>query len=237
VQLEGSIVMVTGAAGGIGGAVVEALEANGARVAALDARRVSRGSLMLVADATDDQEIGDAVGRVERELGAIDGLVCATGTVREHAVPDITTDEWHDVVDSALLATFLACRAVVPGMQARKRGRIVAFSSGYATKGYARGAHYAAGKAGVEALVKSLALEVADAGITVNAVAPGPIETAMLDPLVERPGWRDAMEAAIPLGRVGQPVDVVEPVLFLLDDRASYITGQVLHVNGGLLMP
>jgi NAD(P)-dependent dehydrogenase (short-subunit alcohol dehydrogenase family) len=237
VELEGSVVLVTGAAGGIGGAVVVALEARGARVAALDTRRASVGRLPLVADATDEVQVDTAVREIEAELGAISFLVCATGSVTEHTVADISVDEWHQVVNSTLLATFLVTRAVLPGMLARRQGRIVALSSGYATKGYAKGAHYAAGKAGIEALVKSLALEVAEAGITVNAVAPGPIETAMLDPLVARPGWRSRIEAAIPLGRVGTPADVVEPVLFLLDDRASYITGQVLQVNGGLLMP
>jgi NAD(P)-dependent dehydrogenase (short-subunit alcohol dehydrogenase family) len=145
--------------------------------------------------------------------------------------------EWRRVVDVSLLGTFVTTRQVLPAMLANGRGRIVALSSGYARKGQAAGSHYAAAKAGVETFVKSLALEVAGAGITVNAVAPGPVATAMLDPFMARSGWRPAMEAAIPLGRVATPADIAGPILFLLSDDSAYMTGQVLHVNGGLLMP
>jgi NAD(P)-dependent dehydrogenase (short-subunit alcohol dehydrogenase family) len=236
-ELVGAIGVVTGASGGIGRRVVEALAGRGALVAALDVKEPSVGAARICCDVTDERQIADAVAQVQQELGPPTHLVCAAGVVSEVAVCDLGVDEWRRVVDASLLGTFLAARAVLPAMLAAGRGRIVALSSGYARKGRAAGSHYAAAKAGVEAFVKSLALEVAGAGVTVNAVAPGPVDTAMLEPLTGRRGWRPAMEAAIPLGRVATPDDVVGPILFLLSEEADYVTGQVLHVNGGLLMP
>jgi NAD(P)-dependent dehydrogenase (short-subunit alcohol dehydrogenase family) len=235
-DLAGRVGIVTGGAGGIGQAVVAAAEERGALVATFD-RRPGPAKLALECDVTDESQVAAAAAEVEERLGPVEFLVCAAGVVTEAAVAELTVPEWRDVVDVSMLGTFLAARAVLPTMVARKRGRIVALSSGLGTKGSPGGAHYAAAKAGVEGFVKSLALEVAPDGITVNAVAPGPITTAMTAHLDARAGWRVEMEHAIPLGRVGEPNDVVGPVLFLLGPAASYITGQVLHVNGGLLMP
>ena len=236
-EFAGAVSVVTGAAGGIGRAVVEALSATGALVAALDLTDPPAGALRLRCDVTDEQQVAEAVERVRKELGTPAHLVCAAGVVSEAPVVDMDVDEWRRVVDVSLLGTFVSTREVVPAMLAGGRGRIVALSSGHARKGHATGSHYAAAKAGVETFVKSLALEVAAAGITVNAVAPGPVATAMLDPLMARPGWRSGIEAAIPLGRVATPADIAGPILFLLSDDSAYMTGQVLHVNGGLLMP
>lgn len=122
-------------------------------------------------------------------------------------------------------------------MQARGSGSVVAFSSGYATMGYRHGGHYAAAKAGVEALVKSVALEAGRDGVRVNALAPGPVFTDFLGHIPDPTAWRTDREARIPLGRIAEPADMVGPVLFLLGPASRYITGQVLHVNGGLLMP
>lgn len=235
-ELVGRVGIVTGGAGGIGQAVVAAAEARGASVATLD-RSAGRASLALECDVTDEGQVAAAVAAVEERLGPVGFLVCAAGCVSEAAVSDLTVAAWREVVDASLLGTFLAARAVLPSMVAARRGRIIALSSGLATKGSPRGAHYAAAKAGVEAFVKSLALEVASDRITVNAVAPGPIKTAMIEQLDARAGWRVEIESRIPLGRVGDPADVVGPVLFLLGDSSAYVTGQVLHVNGGLLMP
>jgi NAD(P)-dependent dehydrogenase (short-subunit alcohol dehydrogenase family) len=236
-ELDGAVAFVTGAAGGIGRGVVLALEARGVRTAGLDLEPVEGSTLPQVGDVADETTVEGAVRRAEGELGPIDYLVCAAGSTSEHPVAQLPLAEWRRVTDSSLVGTFLATRAVLPGMLARRRGRIVALSSGFARKGYRNGAHYAAAKGGVEALVKSVALEVADSGITANVVAPGPVETPMLDHLVGRSGWRAGVEASIPMGRIGVPADVVGPVLFFLERRAAYITGQVLHVNGGLLMP
>lgn len=141
------------------------------------------------------------------------------------------------MVDVSLTGTYLVTRAVLPSMLAAGGGRIVAFSSGYASKGNRNGAHYAAAKAGVEAIVKSVALEVAAAGVRVNAVAPGPVRTPMLDHIAGLPDWERDRAASIPMGRIGEADDLVGPVLFLLGPASRYSTGQVVHVNGGLLMP
>ncbi len=236
-EFVGAVSVVTGAAGGIGRAVVEALSARGAVVAAFDLTEPPVGALRLCCDVTDERQVSETVERAHKELGPPAHLVCAAGVVSEAPVAELDVDEWRRVVDASLLGTFLSARAVLPAMLAAGRGRIVTLSSGYARKGYATGSHYAAAKAGVESFVKSLALEVADAGVAVNAVAPGPVATAMLEPFMARPGWQPTIEAAIPLGRVATPEDIVGPILFLLSEDSGYMTGQVLHVNGGLVMP
>jgi NAD(P)-dependent dehydrogenase (short-subunit alcohol dehydrogenase family) len=170
-----------------------------------------------------------------RALGGVSHLVCAAGVVSEHPVTELEPSEWHRVVDISLTGAFLVARSAAPHMAREGGGAIVTTSSGWATKGYPNGAHYAAAKAGVEALTKSLALELAPQGVRANSVAPGPVRTAMI---LGNPAFDTAGRvAAIPLGRLGEVADVVDPMLFLLGDGARWITGQVLHVNGGMLMP
>lgn len=229
--------LVTGGAGGIGSAIASALEARGVRVATLDRHPNEAASLTLIADIADEETLDAAVARVEDELGPIDHLVCAAGVVSEHELSRLQLDEWRRVVDTSLTGTFMTVRAVAPRMAERGQGSIVAFSSGYGTMGYRHGGHYAAAKAGIEAFIKSVAQEFGPAGVRANAVAPGPVLTPFIGHIADHSSWRRDREARIPLGRVAEPRDVVGPVLFLLGEDSGYVTGQVLHVNGGLLMP
>ena len=229
-------ILITGGAGGIATAIAEALIARGDRVIALDRSEPRVATAWEEVDVTEETGIIAAVAHVRSVYGEIDGLVCAAGVVSEAPVTEMTLAEWRRVVDASLTGTFLTMRAVLPGMIAAKRGKIVAYSSGYGRKGYKFGAHYAAAKSGIEALVKSTALEVAPLGITVNAIAPGPIETPFLDQVVD-PGRYERTAQMIPMGRIGVAGDTVGATLFFLDPGSDYITGQVLHVNGGFLMP
>jgi NAD(P)-dependent dehydrogenase (short-subunit alcohol dehydrogenase family) len=228
------VVLLSGGAGGIGVALAQALRGDGLAVVSVDLRPSPGATWSLEADVTDEADVARAVEAVHGRFGRLDHLICAAGVVSEHAVAGMRLEDWRRVLDASLTSAFLLCRAAVPVMAAGGGGSIVAFSSGYARKGYRNGAHYAAAKAGVEALVKSLALEVAELGIRVNAVAPGPVRTAMLGHLDEAAVRGRA--ASIPLGRVAEPADVVGPVRFLLGTQAAYMTGQVVQVNGGMLM-
>jgi NAD(P)-dependent dehydrogenase (short-subunit alcohol dehydrogenase family) len=239
---SGGVAVVTGGAGGIGRAVVAALAGRGVRTAVLDLE-VSRGAgvpgaeLALDCDVRDADAVAEAMARVATGLGPIEYLVCAAGVVSEAPLAELDPAEFRRVVEISLFGSFHAMRAVLPAMAARGQGSVVAMSTGWATKGYPNGGHYAAAKAGVEALVKSAALETAAAGVRVNAVAPGPVETPML---TDFPDYHDRAAdraRAIPMGRVGEVDDVVGPVLFLLGDDSRYMTGQIIQVNGGLLMP
>jgi len=229
-------ILITGGAGGIATAISAALLARGDRVVAMDRVKPAVATAWEEVDVTDEAGVGAAIAHARSVYGEIDGLVCAAGVVSEAPLAEMTLAEWRRVVDISLTGTFLTMRAVLPGMQTAKRGKIVAYSSGYGRKGYKFGAHYAAAKSGIEALVKSTAMEVAPLGITVNAVAPGPVETPFLDQVVD-PGRYERTAQMIPMGRIGVAADVVGATLFFLDAGSDYVTGQVLHVNGGFLMP
>jgi NAD(P)-dependent dehydrogenase (short-subunit alcohol dehydrogenase family) len=224
-------VIVTGGAGGLGTAIIADLLASGRTAVCFDRVSAPGASASFQLDVVDEAAVSARAAEVAARYGGIDGLVCAAGTVAEHPVVEMPLAAWRSVIEASLTGTFVAMRAVLPAMISAARGSIVAFSSGYATMGYRNGANYAAAKAGVEALVKSAALENAQYGIRVNSVAPGPIDTPMLTR--ERAAF---IGPRIPLGRVGTPADIVGIVRFLIGDDSAYITGQTIGVNGGLIM-
>jgi 3-oxoacyl-[acyl-carrier protein] reductase len=231
-------IAVTGGAGGIGRALVAALHGNGDRVAVLDLPGALRGEhdvLELACDATDEAQVSSAFATLRDAWGALDGLVTLAGFAGPRLpVAETTFAQWAEVAEGNLHATFLACRAALPLLRAGNAPAIVTMASGLATKAAPGYAPYAAAKAGVLALTRALAAENAP-WLRVNAVAPSAVETDFLT----RGGARFDVEAyarAVPLGRLATPEDVVGPVLFLLGDGAAYVTGQTLHVNGGLMM-
>lgn len=233
--LGGSVVMITGGGGGIGAGLSQALVSVGSQVCSLDIVEQPHATMSVECDVTDAEAVQRAVVHAERELGAVSGLVCAAGVVSEHPLTELPPPEWRRVVAISLDGTFHALRAVLPGMVERGTGSVVAFSSGWARRGYPNGAHYAAAKAGVEATVRSAALEVAASGVRVNAVSPGPVDTAMLTSFADGADRAADRARSIPMGRIGRVDDIVGPVLFLLSDASHYMTGQVLQVSGGLL--
>jgi NAD(P)-dependent dehydrogenase (short-subunit alcohol dehydrogenase family) len=229
-------VLVTGGSSGIGAAIAEELVGRGARVHALSRSGTAPdGAVGIACDVGDPGSMAAAFEELRQRCP--DGLghvVCSAGVVSEHPIDQLEPEEWRRIVDTSLTGTYLTLHHAVPLMRLRDSASVVAMSSGWATRGYPNGAHYAAAKGGIESLVRSVALELARDGIRVNAVSPGPVITPMLDDL---PSF-DAAErsARIPLGRLGTVEDVVKATFFLLGDDAGHITGQVLQVSGGLTL-
>jgi NAD(P)-dependent dehydrogenase (short-subunit alcohol dehydrogenase family) len=244
-ELEGKVALVTGAAGGMGTAIALALSGLGAAVAVNDRSSDVLGSLLdrlgtpsvaLGADVTSKDEVQRMVASVEERLGPVDILVNNAGVLRPTRIVDIEEEEWDFVVDVNLKGTFLCSQAVIPGMRERLWGRIVNLSStagkNVSTMG---GAHYTAAKAGVLGLTRHTASEVALGGITVNAVCPGLIDTNMTRTTISS-AQADAYAASFPIPRLGLPEEVANLIAFLATDRAAYITGASLDINGGDLM-
>lgn len=242
-DLMGRIALVTGGSRGIGRAIADALHAAGAGVAILDrdaerapitAREIGDDVCAMIADVTDPDQVASALATVEESCGPIDILVNNAGITKDGLLVRMSDDDWDTVLDVNLRGAFLLTRAVARGMMKRRWGRIINISSVVGLMGNAGQANYAASKAGLIGFTKSVARELASRNVLVNAIAPGFIETDMTGALTE--AQRDTLRAQIPLGRLGQGVDIARAVLFLASDHADYITGQVLVVDGGMVM-
>lgn len=242
-ELEGQVALVTGASRGIGRAVAEALAAGGARVAALarsdGAQAVAdalpgTGHVGLACDVADAAAVDAAVKRVEEQLGSLDILVNNAGVTADNILVRLGDDEWDRVLDTNLKGAFHMMRAAGRGMMRRRSGRIINIASVVGLTGNKGQANYAASKAGLVGLTKTVARELAARGVLCNAVAPGFIDTDMTARLGEEA--RAALTAQIGLGRLGTAADVAGVVRFLAGPDASYITGQVIVVDGGMVI-
>jgi 3-oxoacyl-[acyl-carrier protein] reductase len=242
-SLEGKRALVTGASGGIGGAIAEALHRQGAtvtlsgtRAEALNALATKLGSRVHVAaaDLADAAAVDALVPAAERLMGGLDVLVNNAGLTRDSLAVRMKDEDWQLVIRVNLEAAFRLSRAALKGMMRQRFGRIVGITSVVGVTGNAGQANYAASKAGMIGLSKALAQEVASRGITVNCVAPGFIASAMTDQLNEK--QREAILSSVPAGRLGTGAEVAAAVVYLASDEAAYITGQTIHVNGGMAM-
>ena len=242
---EGQVALVTGASRGIGRAIGLVLCANGFRVvgtattesgaAAIGEALASfPGSRGIVLDVNDGAAVTAAVDAVVRDFGALHVLVNNAGITRDMLSMRMKDDDWDAVVATNLTAVFRASRAAIRPMMKQRYGRIVNITSVVGASGNPGQANYAAAKAGVAGMTRSLARELGSRGITVNCVAPGFIETDMTNALAE--AQKTALLGQIPIGRLGRPVEVAHAVAFLASSEAGYITGTELHVNGGMLM-
>jgi 3-oxoacyl-[acyl-carrier protein] reductase len=242
-DLSGKTAMVTGASGGIGSAIASGLACQGAtvvlsgtRIDVLEATAAKIGDRARVVPA-DLSRPGDAEALIkagEKETGGIDILVHNAGITRDGLVMRMSDDDWSRVLEVNLGAGFRLIRAALRGMMKKRWGRIIGISSVVAATGNAGQVNYAASKAGMIGMMKSLAREVATRGITANCIAPGFIETDMTGGLAEE--RRKMIVATVPAGRLGTADDVASCAVFLASDEAAYITGQTLHVNGGMAM-
>jgi 3-oxoacyl-[acyl-carrier protein] reductase len=242
-DLTGKKALVTGASGGIGGAIARALHDAGAEVALTGTRQAAldelQGALgnrahVLVADLADSAAAEDLVKRAEAALGGLDILVNNAGLTRDTLLLRMKDEDWERVIEVNLTAGFRLARAALRGMMKRRFGRIIGITSVVGVAGNAGQANYAASKAGMIGFSKALAQEVASRSITVNCIAPGFIETAMTASLGEE--LKARMLTGIPVGRFGQGIEIAAAALYLASDEAAYVTGQTLHVNGGMLM-
>ncbi len=242
-DLTGRTALVTGASGGIGRAIAEALHAQGATVAISGTREAALQDVaaalgervhILPCNLADGAAVEALIGQAEAALGQVDILVNNAGVTRDNLAMRLKDEDWDTVIDVNLKAAFKLSRNVLRGMMKRRFGRIISITSVVGVTGNPGQANYAASKAGLIGMSKSLAQEVASRGITVNAVAPGFIETAMTE-AIAGPA-REALIGRIPSGRMGTGGDIAAAVVYLASDEAAYVTGQTLHVNGGMAM-
>ena len=242
-DLSGRSALVTGASGGLGGAIARMLHGQGAtvtlsgtRAEALEALATQLGVRCHVkpCDLAKVEEVEGLVPAAEAAMGGLDILVNNAGITRDKLFMRMKDEDWQDVLEVNLTAGFRLARAAIKGMMKRRSGRVINITSVIGTTGNAGQSNYAAAKAGLAAMTKSLASEVASRGITVNCIAPGFIVSPMTDALNE--AQKERVLGSIPAGRFGQGEDVAACVAFLASAEASYVTGQTLHVNGGMAM-
>lgn len=242
-DLTGKTALVTGATGGIGGAVAKALHAAGAKVVlsgtrqeALDALAAELpGSVAVACNLSDPVAVDALVGAAEEAAGVpLDILVANAGVTRDQILVRMKDEDWQTVITVNLESYFRLSRAVTKGMMRRRAGRIIGITSVVGVTGNPGQSNYAASKAGMIGFSKSLAQEVGSRGITVNAIAPGFIESPMTDALND--AQREAILGKIPAGRLGSGGEIAAAVVYLASDEAAYVTGQTLHVNGGMAM-
>ena len=242
-SLTGKKALITGATGGIGEAIAKTLHAQGAEVVItgrrqekLDALASELGSNVHphACDLSNETQLNELFAKAEELAGQIDILVVNAGITKDNLALRIKDEEWEDVIQTNLTATFKLNRAAIKAMMRRKWGRIINMASVVGVKGNAGQSNYVASKAGMIGMSKSIASEVASRSITINCIAPGFIQTPMTDGLNDK--QREAITTTIPANRFGMPSDIAATTAFLASEEAGYITGQTLHVNGGMLM-
>ncbi len=242
-DLTGRTALVTGATGGIGGAIAHALHAQGASVAISGTRREMLDALagrlggrvhVFPCNLAERDEVEALVPAAEKEMGHLDILINNAGITRDNLFMRFKDEDWDQVIAVDLTAGFRLARAAVRGMMRRRFGRIIGITSVIGVTGNPGQGNYAAAKAGMIGMTKALAQEVAARGITANCIAPGFIETAMTAALTDK--QKEAILARVPAGRLGAPEDIAAAAVYLASNAAGYVTGQTLHVNGGMAM-
>ena len=242
-DLTGRTALVTGATGGIGGAVAKALHAQGATVAISGTRRevldklageLSERAHVLPCNLADTAEVEALVPASEKTMGQLDILVANAGITRDNLFVQLRDEDWDEVINVNLTATFRLARAATKLMMRKRFGRIIAITSVVGVTGNPGQANYTASKAGLIGLIKTLGAEYARRNVTANCIAPGFIKTPMTDALNEK--QREAILARVPAGRLGTPEDVAAAAVYLASNEAAYVTGQTIHINGGMAM-
>jgi 3-oxoacyl-[acyl-carrier protein] reductase len=243
-MLDGKLVLVTGATRGIGKAIALTLGGAGATVIGtatsesgtnniskmFSENKISGKGMKL--DVTDNDQVSNLVKNIGEDFGSVDILVNNAGITRDNILLRMKEDEWEDIINTNLSSIYKMSKSVLRGMIKKRSGRIISITSVVGVMGNAGQSNYAAAKAGIIGFTKSLAREVGVRGVTVNAIAPGFIETDMTDSLPD--DQKEALASQIPMGRLGTPNEVAQAVLFLAGESGSYITAQTIHVNGGM---
>lgn len=242
-ELTGKTALVTGATGGIGGAIARALHKQGATVAISGTRREALDQLaadlkdrvhVLPCNLGDKEQVEALVPQAEEKMEKLDILVANAGITKDNLFVQLRDEDWESVIDINLTSTFRLSRAAMKTMMRRRYGRIIGITSVVGVTGNPGQGNYTAAKAGMIGMMKSIAKEYARRGVTANCVAPGFIATPMTDKLNDK--QREAILQMVPANRLGTPEDVASAVVYLASDEAAYMTGQTLHVNGGMAM-